>query len=161
NAKTFFLNTASEAPVHPLPHGRGSVSEPRALASGHPQTVLTSCLNFRRAGLHRGTSAILTGVLACMPLLAQKPPDKPASPPAKADEGAVFVSNTRLVVLHATVLDKNGHLVTTLQKSAFQVYENDALQSIKDFKREDVPVSMGLIVDNSGSMRDKREKVKE
>ena len=65
------------------------------------------------------------------------------------------------MVLHATVLDKNGHLVTNLPKTAFQVYENDALQTIKDFKREDVPVSMGLIVDNSGSMRDKREKVKE
>ena len=99
-------------------------------------------------------------VLACAPLLAQQP-NKPAQPPAKADDGAVFVSNTRLVVLHATVLDKNGHLVTNLPKTAFQVYENEALQSIKDFKREDVPVSMGLIVDNSGSMRDKREKVKD
>jgi Ca-activated chloride channel family protein len=64
-------------------------------------------------------------------------------------------------VLHATVVDKSGHLITNLPKTAFQVYENDVQQTIKDFKREDVPVSMGLIVDNSGSMRDKREKVKE
>jgi VWFA-related protein len=110
--------------------------------------------------LRSGASACLVLSLAGALLLGQQP-DKPAQPPAKADEGALFVSNTRLVVLHATVLDKNGHLVTNLPKTAFQVYENETLQSIKDFKREDVPVSMGLIVDNSGSMRDKREKVKE
>ena len=41
------------------------------------------------------------------------------------------------------------------------MFENNVQQEIKVFKREDVPVSMGLIVDNSGSMRDKREKVKD
>ena len=79
----------------------------------------------------------------------------------KSDNDSVIRVDTRLVVLHATVVDKSGHLVTNLPKTAFQVYENDIQQTIKDFKREDVPVSMGLIVDNSGSMRDKREKVKE
>jgi Ca-activated chloride channel family protein len=79
----------------------------------------------------------------------------------KADQDSVIRVDTRLVVLYATVLDKNNHLITNLPKTAFQVYENEVQQNIKDFKREDVPVSMGLIVDNSGSMRDKREKVKE
>lgn len=78
----------------------------------------------------------------------------------KPDDGpALFSSDTRLVVLHATVLDKSGHLVTNLPQSAFEVYENGKLQQVKIFKREDVPVSMGLIIDNSGSMRDKRQKV--
>ena len=75
------------------------------------------------------------------------------------DSGAVFRSDTRIVVCHATVVDKNGHLVTDLPKSAFTVYENGVQQQISLFKREDVPVSMGLIIDNSGSMRDKRKKV--
>jgi len=57
------------------------------------------------------------------------------------------------------VQDKSGHLVTNLTQSAFQVYENGVLQPLKVFKREDVPVSLGLIIDNSGSMRDKRAKV--
>jgi Ca-activated chloride channel family protein len=85
---------------------------------------------------------------------------QPAPPPG-TQEGTtpVFTSNTRLVVLHTTVSDKNGHLVTDLPQSAFTVYENGVTQPIKSFKREDVPVSMGLIVDNSGSMRDKRAKV--
>jgi Ca-activated chloride channel family protein len=79
----------------------------------------------------------------------------------KPDTGQTptFRSETRLVVLHATVVDKTGHLVTNLPENAFQVYENGAPQHIKIFKREDVPVSMGLIIDNSGSMRDKRAKV--
>ena len=75
------------------------------------------------------------------------------------DDEAVFRADTNLVMLHATVVDKNGHLVTDLPQNAFQVYENGVEQKIKIFKREDVPVSMGLIVDNSGSMRDKRQKV--
>ncbi|MDQ6677397.1 MAG: VWA domain-containing protein [Acidobacteriota bacterium] len=78
----------------------------------------------------------------------------------KPDEGPViFSTDAHLVVLHATVFDKSNHLVTNLQKSAFEVFENGKLQQIKVFKQEDVPVSLGLIIDNSGSMRDKRQKV--
>jgi Ca-activated chloride channel homolog len=82
----------------------------------------------------------------------------PASDPG-GETGTVFTSNTRLVVCHTTVADKNGHLVTDLPQSAFTVYENGVTQPIKSFKREDVPVSMGLVIDNSGSMRDKRARV--
>ncbi len=63
------------------------------------------------------------------------------------------------MVLHATVQDKDQHLVTNLQQSAFKVYENNVEQPLKVFRREDVPVSLGLVIDNSGSMRDKRERV--
>jgi Ca-activated chloride channel homolog len=80
--------------------------------------------------------------------------DKPA-----ADQPAVIRVDTRLVVLPVTVMDKSGHLVTNLPETAFQVFENGVPQHIKVFRREDVPVSMGLVIDNSGSMRDKRAKV--
>ncbi len=70
-----------------------------------------------------------------------------------------FSTNTRLVVLPVTVLDKNGHLVTDLSQGQFQVFDNNAPQALKVFKREDVPVSMGIIIDSSGSMRNKRAKV--
>jgi Ca-activated chloride channel homolog len=76
-----------------------------------------------------------------------------------AQEDAVFRSDTRLVVLHATVLDKKGALLTDLKQDAFTVLENNAPQKITTFRREDVPVSMGLVIDNSGSMRDKRARV--
>src|SRR5262245_20270782 len=79
---------------------------------------------------------------------------------AQQKEGpAIFTSDTRLVVCHTTVVDKTGHLVTTLTKDAFTVLEDGKPQAIKVFRREDIPVSLGLIVDISGSMRDKRAKV--
>ncbi len=71
----------------------------------------------------------------------------------------VFRVDRREVVLHATVVDKSGKLVPNLPKDAFTVTENGIPQTLASFKREDVPVSMGLIFDNSGSMRDKRRKV--
>jgi VWFA-related protein len=78
---------------------------------------------------------------------------------AQEQSDAKFTIDTRLVVLHATVLDKNGRLVTDLPREAFTVTENGVAQQLKTFRREDVPVSLGLIIDNSGSMRDKRQKV--
>jgi VWFA-related protein len=63
------------------------------------------------------------------------------------------------VVCNTAVVDKDGHLVTNLPQQAFTVYENGVKQTIAGFKREDVPVSIGLIVDNSGSMRPKRSQV--
>jgi len=101
--------------------------------------------------------------LVALPVAALVVRDQQAPPPPPADaqdnSGAIFRSDTRLVVCHTTVVDKSGHLVTDLQRSAFTVYENGVAQPIRSFKREDVPVSMGLIIDNSGSMRDKRAKV--
>jgi VWFA-related protein len=75
------------------------------------------------------------------------------------DETSTFRADTRLVVLHASVVDSKGNLITSLKKSDFKVFENSVEQQVKVFRREDVPVSMGLIIDNSGSMRDKRKKV--
>src|SRR5688500_2892532 len=78
---------------------------------------------------------------------------------AQEQSDAVIRVDTRLVVLHATVVDKNGRLMPNLAREAFTVTENGVPQDLKLFRREDVPVSMGLIIDNSGSMRDKRQKV--
>jgi len=63
------------------------------------------------------------------------------------------------VVLHATVVDQRSRLVTNLNKNDFTVYEDGQPQQITRFTREDIPVSIGILVDNSGSMRDKRQAV--
>jgi VWFA-related protein len=81
---------------------------------------------------------------------------QPKADPSQDSGDAIFSTETRLVPLNVTVTDKSGRLVTDLPQSAFQVFENGVQQSIRLFKREDVPVSMGLIIDNSGSMREKR-----
>ena len=82
-----------------------------------------------------------------------------AAQPAQESD-TIFRADTRIVVCHTTVIDKTGHLVTTLPKSAFTVYENKVRQEIRKFQREDVPVALGLVIDNSGSMRNKLERVK-
>jgi Ca-activated chloride channel homolog len=64
-----------------------------------------------------------------------------------------------LVVLRATVSDPHGGFVSGLGKQDFEVYEDGRRQSIRIFRNEDVPVTVGLIVDHSGSMREKLAEV--
>lgn len=66
-----------------------------------------------------------------------------------------------LVVLHTTVLDDRQRFADGLKEENFRVFEDKVEQKLSVFKREDVPVSMGLVIDNSGSMRDKRPRVNE
>lgn len=77
------------------------------------------------------------------------------------NEGGVFVFRKRVeeVMLHATVVDDKQRMVTNLGKTAFVVYEDGQPQQITTFGQADVPVSIGIIIDNSGSMRDKRPAV--
>lgn len=67
--------------------------------------------------------------------------------------------NVNEVLLNCTVLDEKGRLVTDLTKSDFRLWENGLPQTIDSFQHQDLPVSMGILVDNSGSMRDKRAAV--
>lgn len=102
------------------------------------------------------------------------PPPTPAPLPAPTDQqtqdqsqspstdNGVFVFKKEVdeVVLHATVIDtKNNRLVMDLDKNNFSVFENNQPQTISSFRHEDVPVAMGIVIDNSGSMREKRDKV--
>jgi Ca-activated chloride channel homolog len=75
-----------------------------------------------------------------------------------ADPFAMKV-NVDMVVLRATVQDRKNSLVSGLSKDNFQVYEDGVLQSIKYFSHEDIPVTVGLVIDNSGSMKSKRDDV--
>jgi Ca-activated chloride channel family protein len=79
---------------------------------------------------------------------------------SSSDSGVfVFKKEVEEVVVHATVMDDKNHLVTNLDKSAFTVFENNQPQTISSFRHEDIPVAMGIVIDNSGSMREKRDKV--
>jgi Ca-activated chloride channel family protein len=72
---------------------------------------------------------------------------------------AQFATGTRLVVLHASVSDRHGNLVPTLDRSAFHVFENGVSQQMRVFRHEDVPVSLGIVIDGSGSMQQKLPRV--
>jgi Ca-activated chloride channel family protein len=67
--------------------------------------------------------------------------------------------NVDEVVLNATVLDEKGHMVPTLTKDDFKVSEDGVAQVISSFQHQDIPISLGILVDNSGSMRTKRQAV--
>ena len=67
--------------------------------------------------------------------------------------------NVDEVVLSATVLDDKQHTVTTLTKDDFKVSEDGVPQVISSFQHQDIPISLGILVDNSGSMRTKRQAV--
>jgi VWFA-related protein len=77
----------------------------------------------------------------------------------KSGDRYVFRSQVNEVTLSATVLDTRRHLVTNLNDANFAVYEDNQPQKITSFRREDIPVSIGIVVDNSGSMRTKRAAV--
>jgi Ca-activated chloride channel family protein len=72
---------------------------------------------------------------------------------------ATFRTDSRLVVLNVSVFDRDGKVVKDLGESAFTVYENGEKQTIKVFRQDDVPISLGLIIDTSASMTDKRDRV--
>jgi Ca-activated chloride channel homolog len=75
------------------------------------------------------------------------------------DKSYTVSVDVQLVQLPVSVVDKDGHPVTGLQKENFQVFEDGLQQEISLFNHEDIPLSVGLVIDNSGSMRNKRERV--
>lgn len=85
----------------------------------------------------------------------------PAGQSPETKEGGVYVFKKQVdeVVLHATVVDDHNRLVTNLTRDDFTVFEDGKPQKITLFRREDIPVAMGIVIDNSGSMREKRPAV--
>jgi Ca-activated chloride channel family protein len=115
---------------------------------------------FRFAGL------LCALVLSQFPVSAQLPVSTPPPPPpgqasSAEKQGSTIKVQVNLVVLHTTVLDDRGRFADGLKQENFRVLEDKVEQKLSVFKREDVPVSMGLVIDNSGSMRDKRPRVNE
>lgn len=105
------------------------------------------------------TAATLALALAS-PLRAQRPA-QPAAPQAPAESSPDYSirKDVNLVVLHVSVVNDRGQFVPGLKENEFRVVEDKVEQKISVFSQEDVPVSMGLVIDNSGSMRDKRPQV--
>ena len=104
--------------------------------------------------------------LSLSPCFAQIPiptaqPLPPGQDPNAGKQGSTIKVDVGLVVLHTTVLDDRGKFADGLKVESFRVFEDKIEQKLTTFKREDVPVSMGLVIDNSGSMRDKRPRVNE
>jgi Ca-activated chloride channel family protein len=89
------------------------------------------------------------GSYAQMSIPAPPPPDEP---------GLTFRTSIDLVTLNAAVFDGRRRLVTGLPREAFRVYQDGRPVAITEFTNRDVPISMGLVMDSSASMVDKRVK---
>ncbi len=135
----------------------------------------------------RGRRALLLSVVACALLATPSalraqdnpidqihvnpPPPKPAAPTGpppvegkaalKARPGERIRVDVNLVLIPLTVTDPLNRLVTGLEQSEFFLYENNVQQQIKSFSSEDAPVSIGIIMDLSGSMTNKVVRARE
>jgi VWFA-related protein len=102
---------------------------------------------------------------APLPQAPNQPGDTVQVPPKgeepETQQGDVFVFKKEVdeVTLHATVVDDHNRLITNLAKSDFTIFEDGKSQKITSFRSEDIPVAMGIVIDNSGSMREKRPAV--
>ena len=84
--------------------------------------------------------------------------DRFASPPSP-DRTFTIAAHVEMVALDITVVDKHGTLISGLTEDNFRILEDGVPQQIELFSSEDVPVTIGLVVDSSGSMRPKRSYV--
>lgn len=116
------------------------------------------------------------GRITCVSGRAQEPAKQDQSKPSSSEQSStesqenqngpdnsqgvfVFRKDVDEVMLHATVVDDKQHIITNLDRTAFTVFEDGKTQSIISFHHVDIPVAMGIVIDNSGSMREKRSKV--
>jgi Ca-activated chloride channel homolog len=81
------------------------------------------------------------------------------APESQKNDVYIFKKEVDEVTLHATVVDDHNRPLTGLNKNDFTVFEDGKPQKITYFKNEDIPVALGIVIDNSGSMRDKRPAV--
>jgi Ca-activated chloride channel homolog len=106
-------------------------------------------------------------LLIMLPCCRAQQPAEPAPPPPEPPKpkveqtppGYTIQRDVNLVLLHVSVVDARGQFFPGLEAKNFRVFEDDAEQKITVLRQEDAPVSIGLLVDNSGSMYDKRPSV--
>src|SRR5689334_19768040 len=105
------------------------------------------------------------GVDRVAPTLGEPPPVpklKPTptpTPPETLDPESIIRVNTDLVQLHVRVIDRNNKPINNVPENAFHIFEDGVPQPIESFSREEVPISYGLAVDTSGSLRTQLQSV--
>lgn len=93
-------------------------------------------------------AALLIAGVLLVPLDATAPQDRPT-----------FKAESELVVLHVSVRDRDGRYVTGLDRDNFTVIDDGTPQTLQMFSGDEVPASIGVLIDNSNSMRPSRERV--
>ena len=110
----------------------------------------------------RQLSRLTLLALVVLPCCRAQQPAQPAPPPPEPppmQQTPPIRTNVSLVLLHVSVVDAHGQFLPGLVAQNFRVFEDGAEQKVDVLRQEDAPVSVGLLIDNSGSMRDKRPNV--
>jgi Ca-activated chloride channel family protein len=94
-----------------------------------------------------------------IPTVYTPPLPPPPDSGSQEQKGSTIKSTVQMVVLHITVTDDRGTAVDNLSGKNFRVFEDKTEQKVSLFSHDDIPLTMGLVVDNSGSMREKRRQV--
>jgi LPXTG-site transpeptidase (sortase) family protein len=123
-----------------------------------PGLTLVTCFPFYYIG-NAPRRFIVRALPASLPLQASLVQSLESH--AKPQEDYTLQVDVSLVLLHATVQDGRGRSIGRLEKEHFRVVDDGAPQQITFFKNEDIPVAVGIVVDDSGSMRAKRRDVVE
>ncbi len=147
-----------------------------SLNAGAPR-LCTSRARLYRAPLMVLLATIVAFTFRVPPAMAQSPQDEVHIVPRKAPEAPkvprdsidpALKTHTKpikvdvdLVLVPVTITDHMNRLVTGLERTNFQVYEDKQPQEIRHFSSEDAPISLGVIFDMSGSMSNKIDKSKE
>ena len=114
----------------------------------------------KSARLAFSVSVLLIALAAVSLVRAQQQAPAPPPPQQQAPSGYAIQRDVSLVVLHASVINPRGQFVPGLKQENFRVFEDKIEQKLSVFRQEDVAVSLGLVIDNSGSMRDKVTQVR-
>ena len=136
------------APSAKLPQGESNLEDIESLNANHP-------FEGQRVTPLRCLLALCVFLLMQHVSGAQDSTQSPSQP----GEDYRITLNANMVLLSATVVDRRNALVSGLRKDDFRLYEDGVLQPIKYFSHEDIPVTAGIVVDNSGSMGPKRSDV--
>ncbi len=155
-----FGSWAQEVPAAAPPSNTQQQSQPAQTPPAQPQATAPAQDTPVQPGSAPPSQPPTQQGTAPQPGNAQQSQPQLGTAPSR-QEGDVFVFRKEVeeVQLHATVIDDKHRLVTDLARNDFAVFENGSPQKITSFRREDIPVSIGIIIDNSGSMRDKRPAV--
>ncbi|PYU85819.1 MAG: VWA domain-containing protein [Acidobacteria bacterium] len=166
------IDQATRSTTHAGASSRSSCERPRDFrpSASFPRLVITPPAteflggvlpSLRYLSVLICAAAILASAAFAQIPIPNSVPPPPSQGPDAGKQGPSIKVDVNLVVLHTTVIDDRQRFADGLKPENFRVFEDKVEQKLSVFKREDVPVSMGLVIDNSGSMRDKRPRVNE
>jgi Ca-activated chloride channel family protein len=145
-------STATPTPT-PVPRVIQTVGRPAASATPTPYTAPAQA----RPTPPIDRIAPQLGEPPPAPVLKPKPTPEPSD--EDFDEGSTLRINTELVTLNVRVIDRNNRPIDNVRQTDFHVYEDGVSQPIESFTREEVPISYGVAIDTSGSLRSQLQAV--